>query len=82
MEQRFVKPAEGRLVRDPATGQPLPAEGALVEWTSFFRRRLAEGDIVEVEPEPAAPEPKAAPPQPRAAKAARPQAPALKETEQ
>ena len=30
MDKIFAKPAPGRLVRHPETGDPLPAEGALV----------------------------------------------------
>jgi len=50
-EVEFFKPAEGRLVRDPVTGQPLPQSGALVNLRdprrkTFFRRRLNQGDVV------------------------------------
>lgn len=42
-----VKPASAEVkVRDPATRRHLPAEGAEVADTAFWRRRLAEGDVV------------------------------------
>lgn len=44
----MIKPAAGLLVRDPQTKQPLPADGAAVELSSFWRRRLAAGDVVEI----------------------------------
>lgn len=47
-----VKPKQGLLVRDPHTRQPLPPEGAEVPDTTHWRRRLASGDVVRVEPTP------------------------------
>ncbi|TKI02894.1 DUF2635 domain-containing protein [Martelella alba] len=41
----FVKPNTGRAVRDPVKGTLLPAEGAEVPDTSFWRRRLRDGDV-------------------------------------
>lgn len=49
-----VKPAAGRRVINPATMRPLPAEGELVEWGTFWIRLRNAGDIVVVEPKPAA----------------------------
>lgn len=46
----FVKPKEGVLLRDPATQQPLPAEGANVPDTSFWHRRVRDGDVTIAEP--------------------------------
>lgn len=55
METIFVKPAAGRLVRDPATRGHLPAEGAEVPRTGYWLRRLADGDVVEApRPKPTA----------------------------
>lgn len=34
------------VVRDPITHQPLPADGAVVELTDHWYRRLADGDVV------------------------------------
>lgn len=41
----FVKPKDGFSVRDPVKGSPLPAEGAEVPNTIFWRRRLSDGDV-------------------------------------
>lgn len=47
----YLKPATGRVVTDPATGQPLPATGAEVgEHTQFWTRRLLDGDVIECKP--------------------------------
>lgn len=45
-----LKPAPGRRVRDPATGEPLPAKGAnfTLPLNPFWSRRLADADVVEV----------------------------------
>lgn len=51
-----IRPASPTLVvRDPITKAPLPVEGSQVELTSYWRRRMADGSVVEVaaaEPEP------------------------------
>lgn len=47
MRSKHLKPAAGLQVRDPATGQPLPAEGAQVPMTGYWLRRIAEGDVTE-----------------------------------
>lgn len=42
-----VKPASAEVkVRDPATRRHLPPEGAEVADTAFWRRRLADGDVM------------------------------------
>lgn len=47
----FLKPATGRVVTDPATGQPLPAIGAEVgEENQYWTRRLIDGDVIESKP--------------------------------
>lgn len=43
----FVVPAEGLIVLDPETRQPIPASGASVPKTSYWVRRLADGDVLE-----------------------------------
>lgn len=43
-----IKPAEGRAVRDPVKRTLLPADGATVTLDAFWRRRLRDGDVVEV----------------------------------
>lgn len=46
---RKLKPANDAIkVRDPVTGEHLPAAGANVELTSYWRRRMRDGDVVEV----------------------------------
>lgn len=45
-------------VRDPATGQVLPIEGATVAWSTYWERRLQDGEIdppIAVEDEPQTP---------------------------
>lgn len=48
-----VKPVSGRHVPDPEKGGFLPPEGRAVEATTYWLRRLAEGDVVEATPKPA-----------------------------
>lgn len=43
-----LKPANGRAVRDPVKGTLLPETGADVVVDSFWRKRLRDGDVVEV----------------------------------
>jgi hypothetical protein len=47
----LVKPVSGRQVPDPEKGGFLPPEGRAVEATTYWLRRLADGDVVEVDPE-------------------------------
>ena len=44
--QIFVKPAPGLVVLDP-NGRPVPEDGIEVSRTSFWLRRLRDGDVVE-----------------------------------
>lgn len=51
MPQRFIKPAQaGLVVRRPENGKPLPEEGASVEWTAYWQRRLDDGSVIEAKP--------------------------------
>lgn len=43
-----VKPNPGKLMRDPVTRMPLPAEGKEVPNNSFWRRRIKDGDVIAV----------------------------------
>ncbi|MBL8260933.1 MAG: DUF2635 domain-containing protein [Xanthomonadaceae bacterium] len=52
-----VKPAAGKVVIDPATRMRLPQTGADVPETTYWLRRLADGDVIKAEPAP--PKPKA-----------------------
>lgn len=45
---RLQPAVSGTIVRDPVTRQVLPDEGAEVEMTTYWLRRLAQGDVVEV----------------------------------
>lgn len=45
MERVFVKPKEGLLVRDEKTKQILPIEGKVVEMSTYWVRRLKDGDV-------------------------------------
>ncbi len=46
----FVKPNKGLVVRDPATGEPLPETGAPVSNSGYWRRRLQDGDVIPAKP--------------------------------
>jgi hypothetical protein len=53
-----VKPAEGRMVRDPRSMQLVPPEGREVsDRDPFWRRRLRDGDVVLVDAPPATQKP-------------------------
>lgn len=43
----FVRPAVGLKIRDPETGNYLPEPGQIVPRSSFWLRRLKDGDVVE-----------------------------------
>jgi len=45
----FLKPAEGMKVRDPLTLVELPASGRRVRMSSYWRRRLLDGDVLLIE---------------------------------
>lgn len=38
----------GMIIRDPQTMRPLPDEGAEVPDSSYWHRRLADGDVIAV----------------------------------
>lgn len=45
-DRRFIKPAEGMTVLDPARGnKPIAPTGCGVEWSSHWERRLQEEEI-------------------------------------
>lgn len=44
----FLKPRPGLKVRDPISKFHLPADGAEVQESSYWIRRLADGDVVVV----------------------------------
>ncbi|AXF22247.1 hypothetical protein CUJ89_08655 [Burkholderia pyrrocinia] len=43
-----VKPADGRIVRDPLRGDDLPAEGRDVPRNVYWRRCVQAGDAIEI----------------------------------
>lgn len=46
MDQVFIRPAPGKLVRDPESGyERVPETGKLVAWNSFWQRRLNDCSI-------------------------------------
>lgn len=49
----YLKPKEGLTIRKP-DGSKLAAEGERVPRTSFWLKRLADGDVLPVEEAPAA----------------------------
>lgn len=49
-----LKPAPKKTVFDPATKKPLPEKGAAVEDSAYWRRRLADKDVVRIDPPKAA----------------------------
>lgn len=48
--RRFLKPADGLKVRNPDRGGHLKPEGDWVQDSSFWRRRLRDGDVIETTP--------------------------------
>lgn len=47
-KQLFLRPyAADMVVRDPVTKRALPAQGAHVPDSAYWRRRLQAGDVVE-----------------------------------
>lgn len=49
-----IKPADGRLVRDPATGREITEPARVDGDDGFWIRRIADGDVVEVLEQPKA----------------------------
>lgn len=43
-----VKPADGRIVRDPLRGDDLPADGRDVPRNVYWRRCVQAGDAIEI----------------------------------
>lgn len=48
----FVKPAPGRVVPDPERRDLLPEEGRDVPETTYWLRRLADGDVTQRDTKP------------------------------
>lgn len=45
MKKLYLKPAAGLKVPDPVTGKPLAAEGEEKPDTTYWRRRIKDGDV-------------------------------------
>lgn len=45
----FLKPKAGLKIPRPDNGRELKAEGEEVIHSTFWRRRIADGDVIEVE---------------------------------
>lgn len=45
METATLVPREGLIVRDPTTGKALDAAGEKKPLSSYWRRRLSDGDV-------------------------------------
>jgi hypothetical protein len=50
----LLKPAPGLAVRDPELRDLLPEEGRDVPRSEYWLRRIADGDVVDAAPQPAA----------------------------
>ena len=46
----FVKPNSGQRVADPERGGFLPNDGRNVPSTTYWQRRKAAGDVIDVKP--------------------------------
>ena len=44
-----LKPTEGRVVPDPDRGDDLPPDGRPVRPSSYWTRRLQDGDVIRVD---------------------------------
>lgn len=49
-DQLYLIPAKGKRVRDPVTGQALPAEGAYKPPIAYWFRRERDGDVTRGNP--------------------------------
>jgi len=51
MPNAFLKPANEQLkVRKPDTGDYLSVEGERLELTTYWRRRIKDGDVIDSKP--------------------------------
>jgi hypothetical protein len=51
-ETETISPAEGRRVLDPVRGHPI-GDNETVAWSSYWQRRLDDGDVVLAGAQPA-----------------------------
>ncbi|TAL89284.1 MAG: DUF2635 domain-containing protein [Candidimonas sp.] len=59
----YIKPAAGRVVRDPVLNDYVPPEGREVTPSIYWNRRVNDGDVVLSKSLPIKPEPPAAKPE-------------------
>lgn len=50
MNKRTIRAAPGRTIVDPATGRRISDVPVMVDDSAFWRRRINDGDVVEVSP--------------------------------
>ncbi|EAM5882190.1 DUF2635 domain-containing protein [Salmonella enterica] len=50
MKTFFIKPAPGRMVRDPDSLEFLQSGGEEKSFTPYWCRRLDDGDVIEFDP--------------------------------
>ncbi|EAP8964720.1 DUF2635 domain-containing protein [Salmonella enterica] len=55
MKTFFIKPAPGRMVRDPDTLEFLKPDGEEKPFTPYWCRRFDDGDVIEFNPNEAQP---------------------------
>lgn len=51
MSMKKVKPIEGMKVLNPATNLHISEDGTDVVWSTYWKRRLNDGEIEIIEPE-------------------------------
>lgn len=51
MKEIFLKPKPGLLVKDPVTGKPLTEDGETKPATTYWLRRLCDGDVIDIDAE-------------------------------
>ncbi len=49
MKKLHIRPIEGFVVPDPATGKPISKDGAKVDDTNYWRRRIRTGVVIDLE---------------------------------
>ena len=49
MQQAILKASDGLTIRDPETLRPLSEAGEIKPLNAYWLRRLAEGDVIEIE---------------------------------
>ena len=50
MERVTIKPAKGKIVRNPSGCRPIPTSGVTVVLNTYWRKRIADGAVEIVGP--------------------------------